>query len=202
MWVIFRLSRIFDNHNADEQTAFMKKVYFIILALIFANIVLAQKKATEPELDVDKVYKLYKDTNEVTIRTGGKEIKASIKVSLNAFDKPYSIICYGETDADVDELLQKLKVDLGVTKLQAGYKQSPGVYPVTFNPTGSFEHSIQISYFQKGSQSAKYGIQKIMYDDRDINGLSSPRHVSDFFYFEVCDENRRNASKAGEKFVF
>jgi hypothetical protein len=41
-----------------------------------------------------------------------------------------------------------------------------------------------------------------MYDDKDINGLSSQRHVSDFFYFEVCDENRRNAAKAGEKFVF
>jgi len=180
----------------------MKKFYFIILALLLANIVLAQKKAAESGLDIDKLYKLYKDTNEVTIRAGGKEIKASIKISLNAFDKPYSIICYGETDADADEALQKLKVELGVTKLQAGYKQSPGTFPVNFNPTGSFEHTIQISYFQKGSQSAKYGIQKIMYDDKDINGLSSPRHVSDFFYFEVCDENRRNAAKAEEKFVF
>lgn len=180
----------------------MKKVYFIIVALLLANIVLAQSKSAGPELDVDKVYKLYKDTNEITIRTGGKEIKANIKISLNAFDKPYSVICYGETDADVDEVLQKLKVELGVAKLQAGYKQSPGSFPVTFNPTGSFEHTIQISYFQKGSQSAKYGIQKIMYDDKDINGLSSARHVSDFFYFEVCDENRRNAAKAEDKFVF
>jgi hypothetical protein len=136
----------------------MKKFYFIILALLLANIVLAQKQAAEPVLDVDKLYKLYKDTNEVTIRTGGKEIKANIKVSLNAFDKPYSIICYGETDADANEVLQKLKVELGVAKLQAGYKQSSGTFPVKFNPTGSFEHTILISYFQKGSQSAKYGI--------------------------------------------
>ena len=180
----------------------MKKLYFLLLALLFANALWAQKKAAEPELDVDKVYKLYKDTNEITIRTGGKEIKANIKISLNAFDKPYSVICYGEADADVDDVLQKLKVELGVTKLQAGYKQSPGTFPVPFNPTGSFEHSIPINYFQKGSQSAKYGIQKVMYNDKDINGLSTPRHVSDFFYFEVCDENRRNAVKAGDKFVF
>jgi hypothetical protein len=180
----------------------MKKVYFIIFSLLLANLAMAQKKVAQPELDVDKVYNLYKDTSDIIIRTGGKEIKAKIKISLNALDKPYSVIAYGEADADMDEVLQKLKVELGVTKLQAGYKQSPGTYPVTFNPTGNYEHTVKISYFQKGSQSAKYGIQKIMYNDQDVNGLTVPRHVSDFFYFEVCDENRRNAAKAGDKFVF
>jgi hypothetical protein len=180
----------------------MKKVYFIIFSLLLANLVMAQKKVAQPELDVDKVYNLYKDTSDIIIRTGGKEIKAKIKISLNALDKPYSVIAYGEADADLDEVLQKLKVELGVTKLQAGYKQSPGTYPVTFNPTGNYEHTVKISYFQKGSQSAKYGIQKIMYNDQDVNGLTVPRHVSDFFYFEVCDESRRNAAKAGDRFVF
>ena len=180
----------------------MKKVYFIIIGLLFAHVVMAQKKVAVPELDVDKVYNLYKDTSDIIIRTGGKEIKAKIKISLNALDKPYSVIAYGEADADMDDVLQKLKVELGVTKLQAGYKQSPGIYPVTFNPTGNYEHTIKISYFQKGSQSAKYGIQKIMYNDQDVNGLNVPRHVSDFFYFEVCDETRRNAAKAGDTFVF
>jgi hypothetical protein len=180
----------------------MKKVYFIIFSLLLANLAMAQKKVAQPELDVDKVYNLYKDTSDIIIRTGGKEIKAKIKISLNALDKPYSVIAYGEADADLDEVLQKLKVELGVTKLQAGYKQSPGTYPVTFNPTGNYEHTVKISYFQKGSQSAKYGIQKIMYNDQDVNGLTVPRHVSDFFYFEVCDESRRNAAKAGDRFVF
>jgi hypothetical protein len=180
----------------------MKKVYFIIFSLLLANLAMAQKKVAQPELDVDKVYNLYKDTSDIIIRTGGKEIKAKIKISLNALDKPYSVIAYGEADADMDEVLQKLKVELGVTKLQAGYKQSPGTYPVTFNPTGNYEHTVKISYFQKGSQSAKYGIQKIMYNDQDVNGLTVPRHVSDFFYFEVCDESRRNAAKAGDRFVF
>lgn len=181
----------------------MKKAYlFIIIGLLFANMASAQKKSLEPELDIDRVYALYKDTNEVVIKTGGKEIKAKIKITLNAFDKPYSVIAYGETDADVDEVLQKLKTELGVTKLQAGYKQSPGTFPVNFNPTGNYEHTVLISYFQKGTQSAKYGIQKIMYNDQEGNGQKVARHVSDFFYFEVCDEGRRNAAKAEDKFVF
>jgi hypothetical protein len=180
----------------------MKKVYFLIIGLLFAHFVTAQKKAAVAQLDVDRVYNLYKDTSDIIIKSGGKEIKAKIKISLNALNKPYSVIAYGEADADMDDVLQKLKVELGVAKLQAGYKQSPGMFPVTFNPTGSYEHTVKISYYQKGSQSAKYGIQKIMYNDQDVNGLSVPKHVSDFFYFEVCDENRRNATKAGDKFVF
>ncbi|WP_345950903.1 MULTISPECIES: hypothetical protein [unclassified Mucilaginibacter] len=180
----------------------MKKVYFIIISLLFAQAVVAQKKATGPELDVDRIYNLYKDTSDIVIKTGGKEIKAKIKISYNALDKPYSVIAYGEADADMDEVLQKLKTELGVAKLQAGYKQSPGTFPVAFNPSGSYEHNILISYFQKGTQSAKYGIQKIMYNDQDVNGISVQRHVSDFFYFEVCDESRRNETKAGDKFVF
>jgi hypothetical protein len=180
----------------------MKKVYFIIFSLLLATLAMAQKKVAQPELDVDKVYNLYKDTSDIIIRTGGKEIKAKIKISLNVLDKPYSVIAYGEADAEMDEVLQKLKVELGVTKMQAGYKQSPGTYPVAFNPTGNYEHTIKVSYFQKGSQSAKYGIQKIMYNNQDVNGLTVPRHVSDFFYFEVCDESRRNAAKAGDRFVF
>jgi hypothetical protein len=180
----------------------MKKICLIIVSFLIASAALAQKKAGGPELDVDKVYNLYKDTSDIVIKTGGKEIKAKIKVSMNAFDRPYSVICYGEADANVDDVMQKLKVDLGVAKLQAGYKQSPGTFPVTFNPTGGYEHVVQISYFQKGSQSAKYGIQKVMYNDQDVNGLKTPRHVSDFFYFEVCDEGRRNAAKAEDKFVF
>jgi hypothetical protein len=181
----------------------MKHVYLIIIAVLFAGVVTAQqKKPVATGLDVDKVYNLYKDTSDIVIRTGGKEIKAKIKISLNAFDKPYSVIAYGETDADIDEVLQKLKVELGVTKMQAGYKQSPGEFPVTFNPTGNYEHTVKITYYQKGSQSAKYGIQKIMYNDQDVNGLTVPRHVSDFFYFEVCDESRRNAAKESENFVF
>lgn len=198
LYIPVSLCNIFRHH-----TAFMKKVYFfIILGLFLANMVSAQKKAAEPELDVDRVYNLYKDTNEVVIKSGGKEIKARIQISYNALDKPYSVIAYGETDADIDDVLQKLKIELGVAKLQAGYKQSPGTFPVIFNPTGSYEHSVQISYFQKGTQSAKYGIQKIMYNDQEINGQKIARHVSDFFYFEVCDEGRRNAAKAEDKFVF
>jgi hypothetical protein len=185
----------------------MKKFYCIIITLLLTQVMATQaqtvaKPVAAAELDVDRVYNLYKDTSDIVIKTGGREIKAKIKVSLNALDKPYSVIAYGETDADVDEVLQKLKVELGVTKLQAGYKQSPGTFPVVFNPTGTYEHVIPISYFQKGSQSAKYGIQKIMYTDQDVNGMSVKRHVSDFFYFEVCDESRRNATKPGEKFVF
>ncbi len=184
------------------QGRYMKNICFIIIGFLLVNVAIAQIRTAGTELDVDRVYNLYKDTSDIVIKTGGKEIKAKIKVSKNAFDKPYSVICYGEADADMDEALQKLKVDLGVAKLQAGYKQSPGTFPVTFNPTGSYEHVIKISYFQKGGQSAKYGIQKVMYNDQDVNGLRAPRHVSDFFYFEVCDEGRRNASKAEDKFVF
>ncbi|WP_311952526.1 hypothetical protein [Mucilaginibacter terrae] len=181
----------------------MKKISFvIILSVLLCNLAWAQKKSAEPELDIDRVYNLYKDTSDIVIKTGGKEIKAKIKITMNAFDKPYSVIAYGEADADADEVLQKLKTELGVTKLQAGYKQSPGTFPVVFNPTGSYEHTVQISYFQKGTQSAKYGIQKIMYNDQEANGQKVARHVSDFFYFEVCDEGRRNAAKAEEKFVF
>lgn len=180
----------------------MKKIYFVIIGLIFTSLAVAQNKPISTELDVDKVYRLYKDTSDIIIRTGGKEIKAKIKVSLNAMNKPYSVIAYGEADANMDDVLQKLKVELGVAKIKDGYRQSPGTFPVIFNPTGSFEHKIIISYFQKGSQSAKYGIQKVMYNDQDINGLNVRRHVSDFFYFEVCDETRRNLAKAGDKFVF
>jgi hypothetical protein len=184
----------------------MKKIYCIVIALFFARILTAQAQTavrpTVTELDVDRVYNLYKDTSDIVIKTGGREIKAKIKISLNALDKPYSIIAYGETDANVDEVLQKLKTELGITKLQSGYKQSPGMFPVSFNPTGTYEHVIPISYFQKGTQSAKYGIQKIMYTEQDVNGMSVKRHVGDFFYFEVCDEGRRNTFKPGDKFVF
>ncbi|WP_295771166.1 hypothetical protein [uncultured Mucilaginibacter sp.] len=180
----------------------MKRIFFVLVSILLCSELWAQKKVSESELDVDRIYNLYKDTSDIVIKTGGKEIKAKIKITLNAFDKPYSVIAYGEADAEVDDVLQKLKTELGVAKLQAGYKQSQGTFPVTFNPTGSYEHTLQISYFQKGTQSAKYGIQKIMYNDQDINGLKVPRHVSDFFYFEVCDEGRRNAAKTEEKFVF
>lgn len=181
-------------------TCLFKLLFYIGVAILSIDSSYAQTR--QPELDIDKVYQLYKDTNAITIHTGGKEIKANILISYNALNKPYSIIAYGEADANATEALNKLKIDLGLAKLQAGYKQAPGEYPVSFNPAGNYENSINVTLFQKGTQSAKYGIKKIMYRDQTAPGTFVERHVSDFFYFEVCDEGRRNASKPEEKFVF
>jgi len=185
----------------------MKKYWFIaLLNLGLIGFAAAQHKP-QPLLDVDRVWQLYKDTSDITINYDGQEIKAKVLISYNALNKPYSVIAYGEVDASVSKSLNKLMRELSAAKLQAGYKQSPGTFPVDFNPTDSSKNTVMVSYFEKGTQSAKYGVKRITNDVLTVKDYSVPLHVTDLFYFEVCDEGRRKDAKTSQtadkgKFVF
>lgn len=186
----------------------MRKAYLIIICILLTRLASAQNKAIEPALDVDRLWQLYKDTTEVTIQVDDKEVKAHILISYNDYNKPYSIIAYGEADAisGMTKALENLKNDLGAQKLKAGYRQAPGTFTVNFHPVGNNDNVIEVSLFQKGTQSAKYGVKKVTYTDPGTNGQGTVRQVGNFFYFEVCDEGRRNAVKQEKakdnRFVF
>ncbi|WP_158825013.1 hypothetical protein [Mucilaginibacter lacusdianchii] len=186
----------------------MRKAFLIIISILLTHLAFAQNKA-EPALDVDRLWKLYKDTSEVIIHLDNQEVTAHIVISYNAAKKPYSVIAYGETDAvtDLTQALEKLKNELGAEKLKAGYRQAPGTYTVNFHPAGNNENVVDVSLFQKGTQSAKYGVKKVTYSDPGTNGQGAvQRYVGNFFYFEVCDEGRRNVSVdksvKEERFIF
>jgi hypothetical protein len=186
----------------------MRKAFLIIFALLITHLTLAQSKA-EPGLDVDRLWKLYKDTSEVTIRLGEQQVTAHIVISYNDYKKPYSVIAYGETDAltDLTQALEKLKNELGAEKLKAGYRQAPGTYTVNFHPTANNENVVDVALYQKGTQSTKYGVKKVTYADPGANGQAGvQRYIGNFFYFEVCDEGRRNdhldKDAKADRFIF
>lgn len=159
----------------------------------------APMRKPEPGSDVDRLWVLYRDTDVVMIPMGDREVKAHVQILYNDEKKPYSVIAYGEADADSSRSLDKLVHDLAAEKLKAGYHQIPGRFPVTFNPGGMYENKFEVVLYQKGNQFAKYGTKKVIYNESTRE--SAPQYVGDSFYFEVVDESRRPANKS-KKFVF
>lgn len=157
-------------------------------------------------LDVDRLYQKYKNKEHILIRAGNREVKANVIIQYNTFGQPASIILYGEADGDMGNTLESLKQELEDAKLKAGYKQiNSRSNVVNFEQNNSYENNIDVSLFQKGTQYAKYGIkqagerQPAVTASTDEN--TSPRFVSDFFYFEVGDTARKQAIRA-EKLDF
>ncbi|QJD95086.1 hypothetical protein HH214_03935 [Mucilaginibacter robiniae] len=154
----------------------------------------------EPGSDVDRLWVLYRDTDVVMIPLDGRAVKAHVQILYNADKKPYSVIAYGEADADSTHALDKLVHELITEKLKVGYHQIPGRFSVAFNPGGTFENKFEVVLYQKGSQFAKYGTKKIIYNPSVHESV--PQYVGDSFYFEVVDESRRPVAGGAKKFVF
>ena len=126
-------------------------------------------------------------------------IDAKVIINYNTKGKPYRIIVYGEAAADAD--LEALVNRLGDDKLKAGYRNLLHPNAVNFDQKRVYENNIQVSVYQKGTQYAKYGIKKMETRNQLVGETGTPRHTTDFFYFEVGDTARRSALKP-EKFNF
>lgn len=179
----------------------MKQLTLLLLTLPF--LVAAQTKKPAPKkpttvttLDVDRLYKKYKEWETVTIHTANGDIKANVKCMLNDNSKPYAVILYGycETSMRVQDLANRL----GNEKTKSGYSDG-GTGSVFFDT-----ESIVVNLYQKKSQYAKYGVtpnwmRKTIGEDGKT--VEKKPYLCDFFYFEVGDITRRSTGKQ-ESFSF
>jgi len=178
-----------------------KNIFVCCILLLLGYAALAQKHTAASPLDVDRLYQKYKNKSQIVIYTGNREITAQVFIAYNNANQPCAIILYGEANADTGNAIDKLKHELCSAKQKAGYKQ---IFSrrnlVNFEQDGSYEHNIEVSVFQKGSQYAKYGIKNgqdraiVTQPDSVMTADSTPaRYISDFFYFEVGDSSRKYA---------
>lgn len=169
----------------------MRKSILLFVAPFISWSVLSQT------LDIDKIYQKYKDLKTVTIHTADGDIEAKIKITLNSEGKPSSIILYNWV-AFQDVTIERIMASLESAKEKTGYKNK-GSSTVFFE--GEF---VTTSLYEKGTQYAKYGLQKEMF--RNLPSLEdqqkeSKKPVGSFFYFEVGDI-QRSANGQGKNFEF
>ena len=65
----------------------MKSVFLIILVIFTLDIDLAdaqQNQTSKSNLEIDQLYKEYKDKKSISIYTSGKELIGGIKITLNS----------------------------------------------------------------------------------------------------------------------
>lgn len=139
-----------------------------------------------PQLDVDKLYKKYKDRDSIKLYFAGEELYAKIKVEYNAKGRPSAVIMYGPCfgSSAIDGLIKSLQ----------SQKEKAGYHYVTSGSCSVPGELIfaSVSVYQKGTQYARYG--KSLYDmNNPLNG--------EWFYFEVGDTKRKGNDKT-EKFEF
>ncbi|QJD95085.1 hypothetical protein HH214_03930 [Mucilaginibacter robiniae] len=181
---------------------FMKKVGCLVWILLLGYGALAQKKANLARLDVDRLYEIYHDKQEVTFRTNTGNVTANVLIYYNAYRQPCAIILYGDAVGLAN--IEEVKQQLGAAKLHDGYVKDNGkLNTIDFDRPGAYENNVEVTVYHKGTQYAKYGIKKM--EERNpvdtLNNDNMPTNISDFFYFEVGDTARKQAIRPG-KLVF
>lgn len=131
------------------------------MGLLWSVSIFAQNANRTEELDVDRLYSIYKDKSEITINTGNREIIAHILISYNKQNRPCRIIMYGEAVPDMQNSLDELKDELCDAKVKAGYKKIQKAATVNFDQSGMYENNVSVTLYQKDTQYAKYGIKKM-----------------------------------------
>lgn len=165
----------------------MKRLLCLFAVLFLSCAAYAQTSTKPvPQLDVDKLYKKYKDKDSVKLYIAGEVLYAKIKVEYNVNGKPSAVIMYGSCFGSfaIDDLIRSLQ----------SQKEKAGYHYVTSGSCivpGELIFA-SVSIYQKGTQYARYGKS-----DHDIN---DPLR-GEWFYFEVGDTKRKGNDKT-EKFEF
>jgi hypothetical protein len=127
------------------------------LLCLYAIILLSQtghsQTSSRPtqQLDVDNLYKKYKDKDSVKLYFASEELYAKIKVEHNKNGKPSAVIMYGVClgSSSIKEIIENLQAQ----KEKAGYRY---VTSGSVLVPGEDEFA-EVSIYQKGTQYAKYG---------------------------------------------